>query len=235
MTTIQQTKIEWCRSEDEKQPGYVWNPIKGVCQWHICLLPNGKEYCYAKTIYKRFKLNPKPRLDLTELNRAFNFKGEGKKIFTCSTHSLFGGWVPDLWINNVFAAIRSQPKNTFIILTKNPSRAQKFAFPNNCWVGVSVENQKVTDRIAILKTGIKAKVKFISFEPLLGQIKYNLKGIDWVIIGGLSGERDKEKIKQRQEWAKTIMEHANDYGIPVFVKDNLKLKNSPRMFPKVIK
>lgn len=222
---MQKTSIEWAE--------YVWNPIKGMCK-------QGCPYCYARKIYKRFKLDPEPRVDTAELHRVLDFSSfgkhvpEGSRIFVCSTHELFGEWISGLTIDMVLLGIQNNPGHTFIVLTKNPGRAAKFAFPPNAWVGTSIESSDFMWRARALAR-IKARVRFISFEPLLGRIEVPSgieKTVKWMVIGGLSGERSPENIRMRQEWAEEIALVAKGVGISVFEKDNLHFEEPLREFPE---
>jgi protein gp37 len=79
----------------------------------------------------------------------------------------------------------------FQILTKRSERLAKLApqldWPPNVWMGVSVETAAYVSRIDDLRT-TPAAVRFLSIEPLLGPLpRLDLRGIDWVIVGGGSG------------------------------------------------
>jgi protein gp37 len=160
-----------------------WNPIKGLC-------PVGCWYCYARAIYKRFKLDPTPRLDYTELYSAMRSRGHLRRIFVCSTFDLFHP-VADQWREEIFRVIKYREDNTFVILTKLPERIDR-PMPPNVWLGVSVTG--VSDdwqRIDTLKAH-QAKVRFVSYEPCLaGPILPKLCGIDWLIVGRLTGHGKK--------------------------------------------
>ena len=213
------TKIEWC--------DYTINPIKGLCRM-------GCTWCYARRLYRRFKWSPDIKLDMSVFDEIRKLK-RSSRVFVCSTHELFGDWIPDEWIESVLMVIKECSHHVFQILTKNPVRATEFEFPSNCWVGVSVDTRKACVRMDTLKRRINAEVKFVSFEPLLEDLELTcgmLEGLNWVIIGGLSGERNKEKIRRRQVWAERIMEKADALQIPVFVKDNLHFPNPRREFPR---
>src|SRR5271157_1725710 len=113
---MQKTSIEWAT--------HTWNPIKGICK-------QGCPYCYAKKHYLRFKLNPEVRLDKKELQVSFDRIPIGSRIFVCSTHELFGEWIPDEWIKQIIERIATNPQHTFILLTKNPLRAAEWDMPPN--------------------------------------------------------------------------------------------------------
>jgi protein gp37 len=215
---MNRTKIEWT--------DYTWNPLKGRC-------PMGCEYCYAKAIYDRFKWNPEIRMDYKELNAPCRLR-KPSRIFTGSMIELFGEWNDYGWMGLILATVKRCPQHTFQFLTKQPEIMAQFDFPENCWLGVSVDYANHWGRIYDLKRN-NDNVLYVSFEPLMEDINpliHTLEGIDWIILGGLSGERNKENIRQRQEWAETIIDKARYLNIPVFVKDNLKFTKKIQEFPK---
>lgn len=203
---MNRTKIEWTT--------YSWNPIVGCL--HSCW------YCYARRLAQRFPKNfPsgfKPTFYPERLGQPAKIK-KPSKIFVCSVSDLFASWTKDKWRKAVLRTIEECPvKHTFQLLTKQPQSIDKrYKFPNNVWVGVTVTQQTETDKIEEIKK-VRAKVKFVSFEPLLEKIKANLEGIDWVIIGKLTGSR---KIELKPEWVKGIIAEAHSLKIPIFLKDNL--------------
>lgn len=223
---MNKTKIEWVKNPDGTQ-GYTWNPIKGKC-------PVGCYYCYAHRIYDRFGWDSTIRLDEKELTKPCKVKIPNR-IFVGSMIELFGKWNKYGWMGLILATIKRCPHHTFIFLTKQPEIMAQFKFPENCWIGVSVDTQKSCNRIDelnfISNDLIPDNLKFVSFEPLLGLINPSLRGLEWVIIGGMSGERNKERIKQRQEWAEPIIKKAKDLNIPLFIKDNLHYPDKIQEFP----
>jgi protein gp37 len=128
-----------------------------------------------------------------ELDKPSKWK-KPKKIFACSMSDIFHPHVKTSFILSVFYSTETYHKHTFQFLTKRTNRFEdlrllRFEWPDNVWMGVSVEHSGHSHRITDLKK-TNAAVKFISFEPLLGPVpELNLKGIDWVIVGGESGPR----------------------------------------------
>ncbi len=166
------------------------------------------------------------------------FKKKPATIFVANGGDLFGKWIPNEIINYVLTVIRDCPQHTFILLTKNYGRLYEFEFPDNCWVGFS-RNYSAE----IHMDGIKAKTKFVSFEPLHygfsfdsricengqtdGYRRVALHGVSWIIIGAESGTRV-NKIIPRRDWVMTLVKSAQDKGIPVWMKKNL----APEVFDK---
>ncbi|HUV46313.1 MAG TPA: DUF5131 family protein [Dehalococcoidia bacterium] len=178
-----------------------------------------------------------------------------KGIFVCDMGELFGDWVPEQWQAEIFSTIASHPYDRFYLLTKQPQNLIKFSpFPDNCWVGVTVTGNDAYYPLMfhdpLNLRHIIAKVKYISFEPLLEkllpQVKalasdFEMAGIKRVIIGACTGTLNDLKptalkypklnlmpygkkwtLQPQIEWVQEIVEAADKAGIPVFLKDNLK-------------
>lgn len=114
-------------------------------------------------------------------------------VFVNSMSDLFQDSVPFAFIERVWRVMETANIHTFQILTKQPDRMAEFLDHRdrpalkNVWLGVSVEDRRVANRIKTLKT-CQAAIRFVSFEPLIGPVgKVDLSGIDWAIIGGESG------------------------------------------------
>lgn len=108
---------------------------------------------------------------------------------------LFHPEVPVEFIRRVWSVMEATPRHTYQILTKRPKRMAEvltnpdFKVLENAWLGTSVEGPKVIDRLDALRS-VPAKVRFVSFEPLIGSVAAaNLDKIDWAIVGGESGPR----------------------------------------------
>jgi protein gp37 len=105
------------------------------------------------------------------------------------------------------------------LLTKNPERIPNLEYPDNVWLGATVTGEEGTYTDISLMGCLKAKVKFLSFEPLLGPIEGCYKDFQWIIIGHLTGAR---KAPFDPDWVWEIVEDAKQHRIPIFMKDNLK-------------
>ncbi len=229
---MNRTKIEWCKNPDGTQ-GYTWNPITGcLLRCEYCWawkLANGRCRKACLTGHTMFEtegerltkecLDPfYPRLHRDRLYHPWNGKPRG--IFTVSMGDLFGA--PDAWIENIIDLARKHESNRYYFLTKQPQNLAKWSpFPDNCWVGVSATNgQQAGDAVGYL-LNIKARLKYISFEPLLERIEISdqgLSAIDWVIIGA----QTKPTVQPDIGWVREIVEAADRADIPVFLKDSLK-------------
>ena len=200
--------IGWC--------DFTWNPVKGLC-------PVGCNYCYARRIYERFSYDPTIRLDEKEMTAPLKLK-KPAKIFVGSTIELFGSWCKYGWIERILSFVRRCPQHTFQFLTKFPRQMAQFHFPENCWCGVTIEQEKYYSARNNSLQRTAAPLRLISFEPLQSAISFDetdLDDIDWVIIGAETGNR-RGKIIPEEEWIFDIVDQADDWNVPVFLKDNLK-------------
>lgn len=138
----------------------------------------------------RAKWNGVIRIDENSLAIPRNWKA-GRVIFVNSMSDLFHEDVPIDFIHRVFNVMRETSQHTYQILTKRSDRLEEISksieWPNNVWMGVSIESANYLYRIDHLRH-TEAKIKFLSLEPLIGDLgNINLQGIDWVIAGGESG------------------------------------------------
>ncbi len=154
-------------------------------------------------------------------------KTNPKGIFVCNMCELFGEWVPTQWQREIFRVIRANPQHRFYFLSKRSRNMPEWSpFPDNCWIGATVcDKQTVFDVWWYYFGGaIKAKLKFLSFEPLLEDVMEIplvasfIPKADWVIIGSQTKPFNPPKI----EWVQKIVACADNAGVPVFLKDNLK-------------
>ena len=248
---MNKTQIEWVKNPDGTQ-GYTWNPITGClngCPYcYARRLANGRlrqrylansrmavnklglaefEQAIQDPFYPRFWENR-----LREQFGAYTAGAEPKGIFVCDMGDLFGIGVPEHWTERVLDKIGRSwyREHRFYLLTKQPQNLAKWSpFPDNCWVGVTVTaNGDMTKALESL-ANIQAKVRYISFEPLLGYIgmrdHMSLRGIiEWVIIGA----QTKPYNPPQWRWVSEIIDACVDAGIPYFLKDNLE-KVVPRV------
>lgn len=161
------------------------------------------------------------------------------RIFVSSMGDLFGEWVPDIWIEDVFAACKRAPQHTYLFLTKNPQRyldmghAGKLPMERNFWYGATTTNvdqmERADDSIGDLPRSCNV---FLSIEPLVEDITCSIGWLSsmvqssvpyfkWLIIGAMTGPGSKRKQPKR-EWVEAITEVAQSAGVPVFMKNSLK-------------
>lgn len=207
------TKIEWTEKS--------WNPLTGCDK-----ISAGCRNCYAERMAKRLQAmgqkNYRSGFKITLHEDALSIPLKWKKpaiIFVNSMSDLFHEDVPVSFIHRVFSVMTKAHWHTFQLLTKRSSRLAKlsdqFNWPQNIWMGVSVENADFTYRINnLVSTG--AAVKFLSLEPLLGPIPdLDLTAIDWVIVGGESGPGARQIENQ---WVLDIRDQCKKADIPFFFK-----------------
>lgn len=209
------SKIEWT--------GITWNPTTGCTK-----ISQGCKNCYAEKMHKRLSamgqakyLQPFTKVvtHAGELTRPAEWK-KSQMVFVNSMSDLFHKDIPLSFIKQVFEVMNSYPQHTFQVLTKRSGRLaemkDQLTWTKNIWIGVSVENKKTKSRIEDLKKVTQAKVRFLSLEPLLEDLgALDLKGIDWVIVGGESGPKSRE-IKV--DWVKSIRKACQAQSVAFFFK-----------------
>ena len=209
---MQRSKIEWTDA--------TWNPVTGCTQ-----ISPGCAHCYAKTFAERFRGVPghpyergfEPQLRRERIKQPLRWK-KPRTIFVNSMSDLFHEAVPDEYIHEVFEVMAAADQHRYQVLTKRAERLAQLApslpWPDHVWMGVSVENQRWTSRIAPLR-GTPAAIKFLSCEPLLGPLELDLDGIDWVIAGGESGPGARP---MRPDWVRAVRDQCLESGTPFFFK-----------------
>ena len=179
------TNISWTNA--------VWNPVTGCTK-----VSPGCKNCYAEAMTERFYgKNSFENIVLhpDRLDTPLHWK-KPRMIFVNSMSDLFHENIPFEFIDRVFAVMALCPQHTFQILTKRPERMREymsagtftfeaamysltsprvmddFVWPlPNVWLGVSVENQKYADERIPLLLQTPAAIRFVSAEPLLGEIR----------------------------------------------------------------
>lgn len=205
--------IEWTES--------TWNPVTGCSK-----VSPGCKNCYAERMANRLQAMGQPNY-----NEGFKVKTHNnslllplkwkkpRKIFVNSMSDLFHKDVNISFILKVFQIMNEHPQHTFQVLTKRSERLRqinnKLLWPDNIWMGVTVENRDYQYRIEDL-SATSAKIKYISFEPLLGPVpNINLTDIDWVIVGGESGPGARP---MSPKWVKDIRDQCVAKGVSFFFK-----------------
>lgn len=233
------TGIEWADA--------TWNIATGCTK-----VSTGCKNCYAERWFPRvyggeFFPGDKTRkrkfndvgLHYDRLDQPLRWK-RPRRIFVCSMGDLFHKDVPDKFILDVFKIMADAKQHIFQVLTKRPERMKLFllsfglVFPMpNVWLGTSVENQETADeRIPILLDITAAAVRFISAEPLLGEINLSeihcpgAKGLlDWVIAGGESGPGARPT---NTDWYRQIRDDCRKAGVPFFMKQMTRKAPIPK-------
>ncbi len=158
---------------------------------------------------------------------------KGRNIFVCSMADLFGEWVLDSWIEEVFKACEKAPQHNYLFLTKNPDRYIKLLLHDklpeykNMWYGMSITKKNDTHTAEAITQELPSEANaFLSIEPILEDVlTENLEIVianfcDWVIIGAETGRR-KDKVIPKREWIEDIVNECRKADIPVFMKSSL--------------
>ena len=151
----------------------------------------------------------------------------GKTIFVCSMADLFGEWVPDEWIDEVFKTCMDSPEHIYLFLTKNPARylelakAGKLPELENFWYGSTITNTEMPYFFSKKhKTFLSIEPIHESFEGKEEAAKYAEK-VDWAILGAETGNRAGKVIPKR-EWVEDVVNAFRESGKPIFMKDSMK-------------
>jgi protein gp37 len=207
------SSIEWTQA--------TWNPVTGCTK-----ISPGCKHCYAERMAHRLFAMGQPRYrnsfkvtlqeDLVELPLQWKLP---RIIFVNSMSDLFHQDVPREFVHRCFDVMRRAPQHTFQILTKRADRVLEMAgelpWERNIWMGTSIESAKYVWRAKLLGR-VKAAVRFLSVEPLLGPIpRLPLTNIDWVIVGGESGPGARP---MKEEWVLQIRDRCEARGVPFFFK-----------------
>ena len=205
--------IEWTHS--------TWNPVTGCSK-----ISPGCKHCYAERMalrlkemgQKKYQIGFSPAIHPDVLKMPLLWK-KPQVIFVNSMSDLFMQEIPEEFIQATFDVMQKAHWHTFQILTKRSERLMNLddflSWPENVWMGVSVENEDYIFRIDHLRR-TNARIKFLSIEPLLGPISnLNLSGIDWVIVGGESGPGSRP---MKEAWVLDILEQCQESKVPFFFK-----------------
>lgn len=208
------TKIEWTNAS--------WNPITGCTK-----ISSGCQHCYAELMTRRLcamhvdKYMNGFQVTLHEecLDEPLRWKNP-KTIFVCSMSDLFHKDVPFEFVDKVLSVIERTPQHRYQILTKRAERMAEYfrihKVPTNAWLGVTVDVQTSKYRIDALRGIHNAPIRFLSCEPLLEDLgQLNLHGIDWIIVGGESGNMARP---MKEEWVLSIKKQVEEASKIFFFK-----------------
>jgi protein gp37 len=226
------TTIEWCER--------TWNPVTGCDR-----VSPGCDHCYALTLAKRLKAMGNPRYqqdghpvtsgpgfgltlhrDLVDAPRHWQ---KPAIVFVNSMSDLFHERIPFEFLSAVFDTMVATPQHTYQILTKRATHltrvAPRLPWPGNVWMGVTVEDQVQVERRARRLLRVRAAVRFLSVEPLIGPVDLPFDllwshytqepRIDWVIAGGESGPGARPC---ETGWLRSLRDQCQAAGVPFFLK-----------------
>lgn len=219
-----ETSIEWTDA--------TWNPVAGCT-----VLTAGCTNCYAMRMAARLQAMGVPKyagltrksgeryvwtgavsLDESALEAPKLWR-KPRLIFVNSMSDLFQDAVPFDFVRRVWATMAATPQHTYQVLTKRPDRmadlTRDLTLLPNVWLGTSVENAAVLDRLDDLRS-TRAAVRFVSFEPLIGSVaSADLTDIHWAIVGGESGPRARPML---EDWVDEIYDACEEAGAAFFFK-----------------
>lgn len=225
---------------------YSSNPIRAVDLetgkegWACSRVSPGCDHCYAATLNRRWGTHLdytvesidriRFKLDYREFDAWERLK-EPSRILIVDMSDLFHEALTDDYRNIIFGAMEACRWHTFQVLTKRPGRMLKYTLdrvdraenfpsktmPKNIWFGTSVEDALRKPRIDVLRR-VPAHVRFLSLEPLLGDLgDLDLYGINWVIVGGESGPRYRP---MSYDWARNIRDQCLEQKVAFFYKQS---------------
>ena len=212
------SSIEWTDA--------TWNPVRGCTK-----ISPGCKHCYAETFAERWRGIPNHpygqgfdlRLVPEKVDEPLKWS-RPRMVFVNSMSDLFHERVPAEYVRLVFEVMNLADWHIYQVLTKRAGRLKQLtrSMPNrmtdreHVWLGVSVEDRKYgLPRIDELREA-SAAVRFLSVEPLLEDLgEIDLRGINWVIVGGESGPGARP---MKKEWVLSVRDQCRDAGVPFFFK-----------------
>jgi protein gp37 len=216
---------------------YTWNPVTGC--WHGC------DYCYARAIANDERMASiyphkfEPTFHEARLKAPANTafpkvinRPADRNVFVCSMADLFGKWVPDEWIVRVFEQVKLCSRWNYLFLTKFPQRLRSVCdnlkgFPDNAWVGCTVDSQARVKTAEEAFKGLRAKVRWLSVEPMQERLTFgDLSMFDWLVVGGKSASsfNGTPESQPEWEWVEHLFQQARAAKLKIYFKENLKVK-----------
>lgn len=209
----ERSRIEWTDC--------TWNPVTGCSK-----ISSGCAHCYAERMANRLKAMGSPnyrngfavQCHPELLARPAKWR-RPRRVFVNSMGDLFHPEVPVDFVAQVFQTMAEADQHIYQVLTKRPAYMYEFSttleWPPHVWAGVTVESSHYLYRVAELRR-VKAAVRFLSLEPLLGPVTdLALDGIHWVIVGGESGPGART---MQQRWVLDVRDRCLEAGVPFFFK-----------------
>jgi len=179
---MNRTKIEWA--------DFTWNPIVGC--------GHGCGYCYARALNDRFKWIKDwntPEFFPERLNDPDLDRKKPAIIFVGSMCDIFAPESKPEWVEEILKVVEKYPQHIFMFLTKNPSgyRTIRKEWPQNCWLGTTVESIKSYDQKVRLATAeilrtMTGNKTFLSIEPIQGAFTFAPLKNDFnlIIVGAMT-------------------------------------------------
>ncbi len=234
----------------------AWGRMKGVYLANDNIPNPAAGIVYTNDTTPAHQLDPFfPRFWPSRLEGLEPHNGKARGVFINSMSEWAGPWVPEDWIKRMFDVIQTNKKDRFYLCTKQPQRLPEFSpYPENCWIGATVTSSHYLSSAAYHLAGVKARVKFLSIEPLLSPLPIpdlltgilKVAGVNWVIIGACTGTENDLKptnikypeliltpmdmagrrytLQPKPEWVRDIISAADKLKIPVFLKESLGMQ-----------
>lgn len=248
-------KIGWCNT--------TWNPVWGCnnrreckkyCYARVFAKRFGRKR--AKAEYKDYICDVNSGEDVYDVLRAVDLLEQRLKFFIptfmdsqfykklpIKPQRIFVGSMSEIahweneWMTKVLDKIKIYPQHTFQFLTRYPEVYDRYIFPKNCWLGVTITREKDFERGIPYLFITSCNITFVSVEPMLEYINpgpFSNANIDWVILGAETGKR-KGKIIPKKDWVENIVNYCKWNNIPIYLKDSLKniYQEKIKMFPKI--
>ncbi|MBV9691674.1 MAG: phage Gp37/Gp68 family protein [Ktedonobacteraceae bacterium] len=227
------TTIEWthrCLADGTSVPGYTFNVV-----WGCAKVSEGCRDCYALTFARRLGLDlwgldgPRRTFGLSywqqplRWNKQAQRSGHRRNVFCSSMADVFEAHpTVEQERTKLWPLMERTPWLNWLLLTKRPEHIMAMVpwgkhFPDNVWMGTSVENQRRADERVPLLLEVPAVVRFLSCEPLLEGLDLTsyLARLSWVIVGGESGARARP---MEQQWVRALRSQAQAHGTCFFFK-----------------
>jgi protein gp37 len=222
---------------------YTWNPVTG-CE-------HGCGFCYAREIANSQRMrdyypngfeptfHPYRLLAPENMPKPADNAGRDGRVFVCSMADLFGKWVPDDWIQQVFESCLAAPEWEYLFLTKWPARYAKMPLLPKAWYGSSVIQQSDVARVEkAMKSFDTDCVKWISLEPMLEPITFSdLSWCDLVVIGSQTSTNQPEghvpEFAPEFDWVVDVVNECREFGVPYYLKANLGMDRPGMKLPKM--
>lgn len=221
------SKITWTEA--------TWNPITGCSP-----VSPGCDNCYAagmthrfrkgytrKTQDGRIKFNGKIKLHHERLGKPLHWK-KPRLVFVCSMADLFHHDVPDEFLLSILRVMVQANQHTYQLLTKRPERAVStinaiwgaVTPPDHIWLGVTAEDQKRYEKRGAILADCVLKHKWLSIEPMLGEINLPALGFGWLsgVVVGCESLGSRTGRAMDLEWVREIRDNCGLYGVPLHVK-----------------
>lgn len=212
-----QTAIEWTDA--------TWNPVSGCTK-----ISRGCDHCYAERMAERFRGTPdhpfEKGFDLTlrphKLTEPVGWR-RPRRVFVNSMSDLFHKKIPRPFVDRVFETMEAANWHTYQVLTKRSSLMRSYVnqryadrcAPEHIWLGVSIEDRSALTRLKHLQQA-NARVRFVSFEPLLEDMgDVDLTGIHWAIAGGESGPKARAI---HPDWVRSLRDRCHAADVAFFFK-----------------